>query len=165
MFALAGLLGPLTTALGQEAITAEQFLNFFGSSRGIICVGTQDECDAQAKADAKTETFDVHLTFDKNSATLTEAAVTNLLQVAEALRNDKLQDAKFLIEGHTDASGSEVYNASLSERRADAVVSFLVEQGISPDRMVAVGMGESSPRVPDPLDAVNRRVEMRLNLD
>ena len=61
-------------------------------------------------------------------------------------------------------SRSEQYNLGLSERRAQAVTDFLLEEGVSTGKVTAVGMGEANPRVADPLDAVNRRVEMRIEL-
>jgi outer membrane protein OmpA-like peptidoglycan-associated protein len=70
-----------------------------------------------------------------------------------------------VVEGHTDARGTDNYNDKLADERADAVANFLVAQGVSSDRMTALGLGESAPRVPDPYDPVNRRVEMRLNLE
>lgn len=50
-----------------------------------------------------------------------------------------------MIEGHTDSLGSEGYNHGLSQRRADAVMSYLIAHGISPRRLTALGKGGSSP--------------------
>lgn len=50
---------------------------------------------------------------------------------------------KFIVEGHTDAAGSVSYNQNLSERRAASVVRYLVNKGISPSQLVAVGKGKS----------------------
>ena len=72
-------------------------------------------------------------------------------------------DAKILIEGHTDAQGSEAYNQALSERRARAVYDYFAGKGIAPERMSAVGYGESVPAVSNLTPerrAVNRRVEI-----
>ena len=60
--------------------------------------------------------------------------------------------------------GPMTYNLGLSERRAEAVTKFLFEKGIVHDKVSAVGKGEENPRVPDPMDAQNRRVEMRIEL-
>ena len=51
------------------------------------------------------------------------------------------------IEGHTDYLGSDEYNQALSERRANTVRNYLLAQGVEPDRLVAVGMGEDIPLV------------------
>jgi len=54
-------------------------------------------------------------------------------------------DAVVHVEGHTDADGDESLNLALSVARAEAVVAALVERGITPARLYAVGYGESSP--------------------
>lgn len=67
------------------------------------------------------------------------------------------------IEGHTDNVGSSEYNQGLSERRADSVRSYLVRQGISSQRIVALGKGMHSPRVDNTTAdgrQLNRRVEV-----
>ena len=47
---------------------------------------------------------------------------------------------------HTDCQGSDSYNLDLSQRRAESAVAFLIEQGVSPERLQAVGYGEDVPR-------------------
>ncbi len=68
-----------------------------------------------------------------------------------------------LIEGHTDAAGSEVYNEQLSLRRAHAVRRYLVTlHGLDPARLRAVGIGEYAPLLGrDPHAGENRRVQFR----
>ena len=54
--------------------------------------------------------------------------------------------ANFLIEGHTDNTGSAGRNQQLSNQRANAVMSYLTSTGnVSSDRLVAKGLGQSSP--------------------
>jgi outer membrane protein OmpA-like peptidoglycan-associated protein len=65
--------------------------------------------------------------------------------------------------GHTDDVGTDQYNQTLSERRAQAVRDYLVQAGVSPDIMTARGFGKSSPRVPSngpEARSKNRRVEI-----
>lgn len=150
-------------ATAQE-YSADDVVSFFsegglGATRAI-CVGTAQECAEQAAPSG----FDILVNFELDSATLTEQAKTNLSQVAAALADDRLKDAKFVLEGHTDAYGTEAYNKVLAERRAQAVADFLVAQGVSAERIDAIGLGMSAPRVEDPFDPINRRVEMKLNL-
>jgi outer membrane protein OmpA-like peptidoglycan-associated protein len=159
---------PAGVALAQDAsYEADDVVDFFvkdqeqlGAARGI-CVGTAEECNAEAKPSA----FDVLVNFELDSATLTDEAIANLTQVAAALTDPRLDGARFVIEGHTDATGSETYNKELADRRAASVEEFLLGKGVSRERMTAIGMGELSPRVTDPFDPINRRVEMRLNLE
>ena len=69
------------------------------------------------------------------------------------------------VSGHTDSRGSETYNQQLSERRAESVRKYLIEQGVSEQRLLAVGYGESNPidtnKTPEGREA-NRRVEFNL---
>lgn len=72
-------------------------------------------------------------------------------------------DRRLVIEGHTDAVGSEEYNRQLSQRRAAAVKHYLVQQhGIDPRRMRDIGVGERQPIDGlDPFAPDNRRVQFR----
>jgi OmpA-OmpF porin, OOP family len=132
-----------------------------GKARGI-CVGTEAECSKKPGAPVPTG-LDMLINFDLDSADLTPNARQKLGQFAEALKDSRLKAHSFTVEGYTDASGSEIYNAGLSERRARSVASFLLASGIEPSRLKAKGMGEGKPRVADPYDPENRRVEMRID--
>ncbi|HET9624125.1 MAG TPA: OmpA family protein, partial [Kofleriaceae bacterium] len=58
----------------------------------------------------------------------------------------KAHDAlKIQVEGHTDSQGKAEYNKQLSQRRADAVVQYLVKHGISVDRLTSIGFGQEKP--------------------
>lgn len=77
----------------------------------------------------------------------------------------KRPEIKVEVAGHTDADGSDAYNLNLSTRRTQAVVDYMVSQGISKDRLVAKGYGESQPVADNATPAgkaKNRRVEMRI---
>jgi OOP family OmpA-OmpF porin len=74
-------------------------------------------------------------------------------------------NATFEVAGHTDAKGSDTYNLRLSQRRAEAVRGYLVQQGVEPSRLTAVGYGESQPVADNATEAgraQNRRVELRI---
>ena len=67
------------------------------------------------------------------------------------------------VQGHTDNTGSAVYNQRLSQGRAQAVVDSLVRLGVASDRLVAKGYGADKPLVPNTTDgnrAKNRRVQV-----
>ncbi|MBD3218923.1 MAG: OmpA family protein, partial [candidate division Zixibacteria bacterium] len=74
---------------------------------------------------------------------------------------------KLEIAGHTDISGPRDYNVQLSQRRAEAVRDYFIEQGIAPDRLVAKGYGPDKPKYDNDTAEgrrKNRRVELiRLN--
>jgi OOP family OmpA-OmpF porin len=102
---------------------------------------------------------DVFFDFDK--AVIKPGFAPMLEKVAEIMESEP--NLKVNVEGHTDSVGSEEYNQGLSERRAKAVVKNLVDNGVSADRLKAVGMGELKPAYPNDTPenrAKNRRVEL-----
>jgi outer membrane protein OmpA-like peptidoglycan-associated protein len=69
---------------------------------------------------------------------------------------------RLTVEGHTDDSGEESANISLSQQRAEAVVKYLVAQGVAESRLVAKGLGSTQPLEPNDTQegrAANRRVQ------
>lgn len=99
--------------------------------------------------------------FRSGRADLKASATGNLNKLVVFLNTYPNRTA--VIQGYTDTVGNEDYNQRLSERRADAVKSYLAEQGIGPSRLTASGKGESDP-VADNDSAAgrqqNRRVEV-----
>lgn len=81
--------------------------------------------------------------FDTANAELTPEATSTLDQAVDILNRDPALSVT--IEGHTDSDGSERLNLDLSTRRADAVRSYLVDNGVAADRLIALGRGESEP--------------------
>lgn len=108
-------------------------------------------------------TFDSGLLFAVNQSTLSSAAQANLDDLANTLI--KYDDTEVLIEGHTDADGSDELNQRLSEERAKSVDRYLIQKGLKPSRMTTVGYGESQP-IADNASAEgkskNRRVEIAI---
>jgi outer membrane protein OmpA-like peptidoglycan-associated protein len=99
--------------------------------------------------------------FDFNRADLKPGAREKLAKVAGILL--AYPGLEISLEGHTDSIGSDQYNQNLSERRAQAVRTYLVESGIKPDLVRAMGFGESQPIVSNDNSAgrqQNRRVEL-----
>lgn len=97
-------------------------------------------------------------TYQLGSAELPDSLVRSLRPIGEAVRE---QRAVVRVEVHTDASGTPEESRALSQRRADAIRAYLIELGIDPYRVQAVGMGSSRPKLPqDPLNTGNRRVDI-----
>jgi outer membrane protein OmpA-like peptidoglycan-associated protein len=99
--------------------------------------------------------------FDTDSATLKPGAREKLARVAGILASHP--DLRIEIEGHTDSVGSDDYNQRLSERRAESVRAYLVQQRIPPTAVDAEGFGESRPVATNDTPAgrqQNRRVEL-----
>ena len=106
--------------------------------------------------------IDLEVNFAYNSAAITPAAAVTLSKLGQALRSKELGGATFLLSGHTDARGSKDYNQKLSEERAKAVRSFLIDNfSIEPTRMLAVGYGFEQLKNPaNPEADENRRVQV-----
>jgi OOP family OmpA-OmpF porin len=101
--------------------------------------------------------------FETNSDTLTTASRAVLDPVAANLK--KYPELQIELQGHTDSVGADKYNLNLSQRRADAVRSYLLSQGVSPAQVVARGYGESQPVADNSTAegrAQNRRVVMKV---
>src|SRR5690606_19048183 len=101
--------------------------------------------------------------FGFDSSELTSAVKTNLDKLAQVLKNN--MDTNINIYGHTDSKGTDAYNLSLSERRAAAVRSYLISQGVASSRMLTMGVGEKEPVASNDTDAgraENRRVEFAI---
>lgn len=108
-------------------------------------------------------TFESGLLFDTESDVLSASARQNLSSLADNL--GKYPDTDLLVVGHTDSKGTDAYNMSLSERRAAAVVNYLVSQGVSRSRLRPVGRGETEPVASNETEdgrAKNRRVEVAI---
>ena len=97
--------------------------------------------------------------FKKGSAALTPEAKELLIRKAEWLH--KNPEINVIIEGHTDERGSKEFNIAFGDRRAGAVKSFLIKQGIDRQRLNAVSFGKEKPIDPrrtETAKAKNRRV-------
>lgn len=101
--------------------------------------------------------------FDFDKAEIRPDAAVILEEAASQL--SQCQEGSITVKGHTDSTGPERYNQGLSERRAQAVSSYLVDQGVSQSRLRSRGMGESQPVATNATRdgrALNRRVELDL---
>jgi peptidoglycan-associated lipoprotein len=104
-----------------------------------------------------------HIYFEFDSDKLLPGARTALERKAAWLKKKPTSHA--IIEGHSDIRGPGEYNLKLGQRRALAVRNFLEDQGIDPQRIQIVTLGEKRPLVPEENDAAwswNRRAETRL---
>ena len=106
--------------------------------------------------------IDLDIRFGNNSEQLSQAAQGQLAALGNALSSAGLANAKFMIAGHTSATGSAEHNQRLSEARAQAVRTYLIEHfRIAPERIAATGYGSSRPLPNFAAAAVQqRRVEI-----
>lgn len=139
-----------------------------GASRGIDAV--LEELDAKVTEREITIALSADVLFDFDAAEVKPAAAPELDKVATVLTSHP--DAPVTIEGHTDSRGSDAYNQTLSERRADSVKAWLVSRAnVDGSRIRTRGWGESKPVAPNATPAGaddpegrqrNRRVEITL---
>lgn len=104
--------------------------------------------------------FSSNVLFDLNKSDLSADAKVNLDKLVTVLNT--YPDTNIEIQGHTDNSGSDAYNQTLSERRAGAVSTYLTSKSILSQRVSTKGFGESAPDYDNTTEtgrAQNRRVE------
>ena len=112
-------------------------------------------------APAETLRVELDVKFDFDRQVVKPESYADIRDVAEFMK--QFPQTTTVVEGHTDAVGTEAYNQSLSERRAMAVREVLVSEfGIQPGRVDAIGFGEARPVADNDSEegrAINRRVE------
>ncbi|WP_313579120.1 OmpA family protein [Chishuiella sp.] len=95
----------------------------------------------------KINTYLEGIEFEYNSDKIREQSYDKLNHAVEVLVANP--DYKFIVEGHTDAAGNAEYNQKLSERRANSVIRYFANKGVSTDRLTAVGKGKSDLKWPE----------------
>jgi len=118
-----------------------------------------EAANIQRNADVLAVTFRSDYLFAVGSANLNAGAFDEISRVSRVL--NQYPDTSIQVAGHTDSTGSEQTNQTLSENRADNVKNALVGQGVHPNRISTLGFGESAPIADNSTEAgqqLNRRV-------
>jgi outer membrane protein OmpA-like peptidoglycan-associated protein len=123
---------------------------------------TTDEREQIAEIAKDRPSVDIEINFDYRSAKIGPAAVPSVTALGKALTNPELKGSTFILAGHTDAKGSLPANQDLSEKRADAIKSYLVDRfKIPASTLVTVGYGKTKLKnESDPFAGENRRVQV-----
>ena len=140
----------ITLQVGKRYICSATRKGYVSGSRVIDLRRTrsfrEEEVDitlVSLTGDDKTEIVLNNVLFLKGSARLTRGSSTELDRLAGILReNEKI---KIEIQGHTDSVGNDTFNLGLSQKRAESVRDYLLQQGIDGERLKAKGYGESKP--------------------
>ena len=144
----------------QTVINSAETSSTQYTSRGIVRYFTERH------RSIKRPKLDLNIQFEFGSDRLTADAKRDLDEVGSALNDPRLQSRSFLLAGHTDDVGDAGFNQALSEKRAKAARSYLVERhGVAAERLETEGFGEAQPLVPGQNDAArakNRRVVLEL---
>lgn len=152
----------LTTGKSVETpalnATDAAFINRIRKTRSLS-VADREQVASIAKSRPQ---VDLEINFEYNSASVTPASEPQLHSLGKALTSAELNGGVFMLGGHTDAKGSEVYNLGLSERRAETVKKFLTENyKIPAENLVSAGYGKTELKnKSDPFAAENRRVQI-----
>jgi outer membrane protein OmpA-like peptidoglycan-associated protein len=107
--------------------------------------------------------FNSDVLFATDSAELGSQSRITLQEAAKVIA--EFDKTAVVVQGHTDSTGSDAHNQNLSVRRADAVMGYLVDRGISPARIRAKGYGETHPTATNETPEgrqLNRRVDLLL---
>ncbi|MCL4706887.1 OmpA family protein [bacterium] len=145
-----------------------------GGAAGLYIGNYMDKQAAEIKQDiagARVErvgegiriTFDSGILFDVNKAELKPISKENISKLAAILQ--KYPDTNILLEGHTDATGTDEHNLELSRARSQAVANFLASLQVSATRFTIMGYGEAQPIADNESEigrAQNRRVEIAI---
>lgn len=146
---------PARGAGGSEAIGQPASVSAAGKA-GVTAVAMRPGRDAGK--------INLQILFEFDSAKLAPVAVSQLRELCRAFQQTADIHRPFMIIGHTDAVGGEVYNLRLSNARAQEVRRYLVEDcGIDSRRLQAEGRGEEELRPGlSPRDPLQRRVEVKI---
>lgn len=138
----------------------------------LICSVIAPECGKAALTSAERDkiaalahtrpSIDLEVPFDYRSAAITRKSLQQLTTLGEALVSSDLNGVTFIIAGHVSPEGPERYNQLVSERRAEAIKRFLVENfDISPEHLIVIGYGSNQLKnVEDPFASENNRVQI-----
>jgi len=168
---IGGIIGNRSENTAEGAIIGAAIGGIAGAAIGKYMDKQEEQFEESLGEDAKIERVGegIHLTFDSgilfklNSSKLSPLAKEDIRKMAATLT--EYPETDILIEGHTDASGSEAYNLRLSKKRADAVKDYAISLGVSPDRILTKGYGEEEPiATNETLEGRqdNRRVELAI---
>jgi len=108
-------------------------------------------------------TFDSDVLFPLNSSYLTDKAKAEIDKLVNLLAD--YPNANLVVDGHTDATGTEEYNQWLSEKRAESVKNYIANHGIEARRITTNGFGQAKPVAPNNTKEgrqQNRRVEVTI---
>lgn len=145
---------PPATVVDSQRIIHSLQTTPSANTRGLVV--------AQRPTAGDNHRISLDIRFANDSDQLTEAAHGQLAELGTALTSPELAHTRFLIAGHTSATGATEHNQHLSESRARAVRSYLVTHyHIEPQRLASVGYGAAHPLPDFPPSALEqRRVEI-----
>jgi len=125
---------------GSRQVCPTQTTQYRASATGA---GGSRDASATVSVSKVVDRLTLHVNFDTAKATIRKPEDAELQKAVAFIK--KYPDAKISLVGYTDSVGNEAYNQGLSERRADAVKTYLVKHGIDAGRIQTSGRGEADP--------------------
>jgi outer membrane protein OmpA-like peptidoglycan-associated protein len=116
-----------------------------GKMRMIASVSENSLSEIQKNALTKIEEINLQIRFAHDSDQLNEEGKNAIEKMAELIKNANFDDQVLIIQGHANRIGEANYNRNLSLRRAQSVRTALVQQGLSPQQIEAIGHGQAFP--------------------
>jgi peptidoglycan-associated lipoprotein len=150
-------------ANGSKQVCPTQTTQYRASASGA---GGSRDASATVGVSKVVDRLTLHVNFDTNKATIRRPDDADLQKAIAFIK--KYPEAKISLVGYTDSRGSEEYNQGLSEKRADAVKTYLVNHGIDAARIQTSGRGEADPIGDNATEKgrfENRRVEILILSD
>jgi len=168
---LTALIAPLSLAAGLAFATSASAAEYLSDSQGENVVNSYEECWEVSyglpTCGEERYTISGDGLFDFDKATIRPDLAAKLDKiVAESPELKSKGYTKVDIVGHTDSVGSDAYNQSLSERRAESTADYLASKGIPRNVITTSGMGESQPVATNETAEgrqLNRRVEITID--
>jgi len=159
----------LANALGMDSTVGKVAV---GAIAGVTARKIYEDVNKDVASDPNTDVQPVNINgqeyiqvqvkdvnFRSGSAQLDPSELSRLSPVLNALRN--YPNTRVHVEGHTDSDGSNAYNQQLSENRAKNVAFYLMDNGITRDRIITYGYGEQRP-IADNSTAQGKRLNRRV---
>jgi len=157
--------------------SASEAINTTEKESTLVAIGTSETKTENSQTAEEVQALEQgssmileNVLFDYDKSTLRPESYETLDKLVTVMQQPPAK-SKVELSGHTDSKGSNDYNQKLAERRAQAVVKYLIDKGISNDRLVAIGYGESRPAAPNSMPdgsdnpagrQLNRRTELKL---
>ena len=152
------------TVVGSQPFTAEtirQEIEIIMDAQVNELKATLESAEIERIPDGIKISFDPSVYFGYNQKTLNYTAQQNIIRVVDVL--NRYDHSLILVEGHTDAIGSEQQNQQVSEHRAKNISDYMIKKGISAERIAWIGLGEIAP-VADNTTETGRRRNRRVHL-